>query len=612
MAGDAKELIKDRLNIADVIGEVVALKPAGRGQLKGLCPFHAEKTPSFHVHVDRGFYYCFGCHAKGDVFDFVMNTQALSFPDALRMLGARAGVEVEPASGREPHRRDLFDVNQLALEYFRENLVGASFDYLLGRGLTSEAVAAFEVGYAPAGWDGLLRHALSKGVSEDDLVTLGLVIENERGRRYDRFRDRVVFPIRDGLSRLVGFAGRVLDESLPKYLNSPESELFNKGGLLYGLDKARSEIRRSGEVLVVEGYMDVIALHQVGLRNTVAALGATLTAEQGDALARLDVHTVKLAFDADEAGQRAVLAGLDQAVGRRFVVSAVTIPFGKDPAEAVLGGHLSDFQAALTQGVNEVEFRFRRVLDRFDPNTVDGQRAVLEELQGVLRPRAVFDPVASEMRRLVIEHLKIDGARLDDWLGSKARRAPSTTEMKGLRRQRLELGQTRRLELEVVALLLMEPRQLKPRLEQVMGGLPTHGVDSALLDFKRYCSQFEYETNAVLAMYQQLDEGAVVLERLLRAEGEDDGRIDIEVQLLKAMSRLREVRLEEQKEAGRARLLARRAELTDGLAADDSGEAGLAELYDELQEIQGVLTARDAERRLRVPASFTKQRKKRG
>jgi len=612
MAGDAKELIRDRLNLADVIGEVVALKPAGRGQLKGLCPFHSEKTPSFHVHVDRGFYYCFGCHAKGDVFDFVMNTQALSFPDALRVLGARAGVEVEPAGRKEPHRRDLYDVNQLALEYFRAHLAGAPLDYLLGRGIAKETVDAFEVGFAPAGWDGLLRHALTKGVREADLVTLGLVIENERGRRYDRFRERVMFPIRDGLSRLVGFAGRVLDDSLPKYVNSPESELFDKGGLLYGLDKARSEIRRSGEVLVVEGYLDVMALHQAGMENAVAALGATLTAEQGDALARLDVHTVKLAFDADEAGQRAVLAGLDQAVGRRFVVSAVTIPFGKDPAEAVLGGHLSEFQAALSRGVNEVEFRFRRVLERYDPATVEGQRSVLEELQGVLRPRGVFDPVAAEMRRLVIEHLKIDGARLDDWLGGKARRAPSTTEVRGLRRQRLELGQARRLELEAVALLLMEPRRLRERLERVMGEIPAHGTGSALLDFERYCLEFDYDAGAVLANYQRLDEGAIVLERLLRAEGEEDGRIDVEVQLVKTMSRLREVLLEEQKEAGRARLLARRAELAAGLADADSGEAELAELYDELQEIQGVLAARDAERRLRVPESYTKQRKKRG
>jgi len=612
MAADAKGQIKDRLSIADVVGEVVALKPAGRGQLKGLCPFHSEKTPSFHVHVDRGFYYCFGCHAKGDVFDFVMQTQSLSFPDALRLLGARAGVEVTLGQPEGHHRRDLYDVNQLALEYFRANLAGGQLDYLLGRGLSPESVAAFELGYAPAGWDGLMRHALSKGVREGDLVDLGLVIDNERGRRFDRFRDRIMFPIRDGLSRLVGFAGRVMDDSQPKYMNSPESELFRKGELLYALDKARADIRRTGEVIVVEGYMDVIALHQVGLRNAVAALGATLTAEQGDALTRLDAHAVKLAFDADEAGQRAVLAGLDQAVGRSFVVTAVKVPYGKDPAEAVLNGHLDEFRVALERGVSEVEFRFERVAERHDVSEVAGQRAVLEELQGVLRPRAVFDPVAAEMRRLVIEHLGIDGARLDDWLTSHARRAPSATEMRGMRSRRLELGQARRLELEVVALLLMEPRALAERLERVLGGLPGKEAGSALAEFERRCRSHHYDASAVLAEYQELDEGALVLERLLRADAEDDGRIDVEDQLLKAVSRLRELDLEEQKEEGRTRLLARRAELTRDLAAAGADAAALAGLYEELQEIQGVLTARDAERRLRVQGSFAKRRRRRG
>lgn len=611
MAADAKDQIKERLNIADVIGEVVALKPAGRGQLKGLCPFHGEKTPSFHVHVDRGFFYCFGCHAKGDVFDFVMRTQSLGFPDALRLLGARAGVEVPTYSGAEPHKRDLYDVNQVALDYFRAQLRGAPLAYLEGRGLTSETIAAFELGYAPAGWDGLLQHALAKGLREADLVALGLVVEKERGRRYDRFRDRVMFPIRDGLSRLVGFAGRVLGDGEPKYLNSPESELFRKGELLYGLDKARAEIRRRGEVVVVEGYVDVIALHQAGIVNAVAALGTSLTAEHVDALARLDARTVKLAFDADEAGQRAVLAGLDQSVGRRFVVKAVSVPFGKDPADAVLGGHIEELRASLDQGISEVEFRFSRVLERYDATTVEGQRAVLDELQGVLRPRDVFDPVAAEMRRLVIEHLGIDAARLDEWLASKARRAPSTTEVRGLRRKRVELGQVRRLELEMVALILLEPKRMRARLEQVLAGLPDEDGDSALLDLRRYCLQRDFDAGAVLAVYQQLEEGGVVLERLL-ANGADDSRMDVDAQLLKAASRLRELRLETQKEEGRARLLARRDDLAQRLSDPGLDEESLAALYGELHEIQAVLAARDAERRLRVPSAFTRQRRRRG
>src|SRR5690606_217755 len=210
------------------------------------------------------------------------------------------------------------------------------------------------------------KERLAKGVSKEELVTLGLVIETERGRRYDRVRDRIVFPIKDALGRVVGFSGRVLGDATPKYLNSPESEVFRKSELLYGLDRARTSIREAGEVVVVEGYTDVMALHQVGMTNAVAALGATLTTEQADALERLDARTVYLAFDSDEAGQRAILSGLDQAVGRKLAVRAVTVPGGKDPADAVLGGHLEEFRQALRQGVSEVEFRFERVLSRHD------------------------------------------------------------------------------------------------------------------------------------------------------------------------------------------------------------------------------------------------------
>ncbi len=279
MSRDAKDQIRERLSIADVIGESVSLKPAGRGQLKGLCPFHAEKTPSFHVHVDRGFYYCFGCHAKGDVFDFVMQTQGMDFMGALTWLGVRAGGEVTPQAPKDHRRRDLFEVNQMAMDYFRQRLKGPALAYFEGRGLEPSTLESFDLGYAPDEWDGLLKYALTKGVRDDDLVSVGLVVENERGRRYDRFRNRVMFPIKDGLGRCVGFAGRVLDDSLPKYLNTAETDLFHKAELLYGLDRARPAIRKQAEVIVVEGYMDVIALHQAGFDTAVAALGAALTTD---------------------------------------------------------------------------------------------------------------------------------------------------------------------------------------------------------------------------------------------------------------------------------------------------------------------------------------------
>ncbi len=609
---DAKERIKERLNLADIVGEVVTLKPAGRGQLKGLCPFHDEKTPSFHVHQDRGFYYCFGCQAKGDIFDFVMNTRSVSFAEALKLLGDRAGVEVGPPSPKAGHRRDLFDVNRVALDYFRAHLVGPALDYLTSRGLTRQTIDDFELGFAPESWDGLLRAALTKGVNESDLVTLGLIVENERGRRYDRFRNRVMFPIRDPLGRLVGFAGRVLDDTTPKYLNSPESELFKKGELLYGLDRARPAVR-GGEAIVVEGYMDVIALHQAGFGNAVASLGTALTAAHADTLARLDVKRLYLAFDSDEAGQKAILAGLDQTASRRFLVSAITVPHGKDPADAVLGGHAEEFRAALGTGLSEVEFRFNRVLERHDRDSLEGQRAVLEELLPVLRPRDIFDPVASEMRRLVTQHLGLDAGRLDEWLaragGRAGARASSPTEMQGLRRRRPQLDQVRRLELEVVALLLLEPRHLRKRAERVQSEMVS-GADSALARFLEEARGNGYDVDALLASYAQQDDGSVVFERLFGGHDAGGARIDIDDQLAKALSLLREMQLEGQKEQSRGRLASRRDEITKLLADEGLAPEQLAGLYSELQEIQAMLAARDAERRLRVPASYGRQKRR--
>ena len=466
---EAKELIRSRLDLAEVIGEVVALKPAGRGQLKGLCPFHSEKSPSFHVHRDRGFYYCFGCQAKGDVFDFVMRTQHLEFAEALALLGQRAGVAVTPPTPRDLRQRDLYDVNSLALAYFKAQLQGVkgalARDYLQQRKLTQASIERFELGYAPDGWDGLLKHGLTKGLSDQELLAAGLLAEAESGRRYDRFRHRLIFPIKDSLGRVVGFSGRVLDDSLPKYLNTPETELFKKAELLYGLDLAKAAIRASAEAIVVEGYMDVIALQQVGFNNVVAAMSATLTKEQAELLSRLEVQRLYLAFDADEAGQRATLAGLEQGVGRQFLVRAVTVPYGKDPADAVLNGHVAAFRAALQEGLSEVEFRFSSVLSRYDKTTLEGKRAILNELLAAIKPRDLFDPVALEMRRLVIDHLGIDGQRLDDWLNSKRTRRLDDMQLRGMARPTAKRSQVAVIELEVIALLLLEPTRLRARHE---------------------------------------------------------------------------------------------------------------------------------------------------
>lgn len=599
---DAKEKIRAALDIADVVGQVVALKPSGRGQLKGLCPFHNEKTPSFHVNQDRGFYYCFGCQAKGDIFNFVMQTQGMDFAEALQTLGQQAGIEVTPPTGNDKKRRDLFEVNQLALEFFKSQLPGPALDYLLGRKLTPASIETFDLGFAPDSWDALLKHALTRGILEPDLLAAGLIRENAQGRRYDYHRNRIMFPIKDYLGRVVGFSGRVVnDEDKPKYLNTSETAIFKKAELLYGLDTAKTAIRASGEALVVEGYMDVIALHQTGFMNAVAALGATLTPEQAVQLSRLDVQKLLLAFDADEAGQRAILGGLEQSVGRQFLVRAIQVPHGKDPADAVLGGHIEDFRAALKEGLSEVAFRFKTVLAKYDKTTQEGKKDILNELLDVLRPRDMFDPVAAEMRRLVIDHLKIDGRRLDEWLGSKRKRRLDNTQLKGLERAGRTASQVTVIELEVMALLLQEPHKLRERVQRIMASLPAVSTDSVLREFNDICEACDYDDSAILTRYQARDEGRTLYERLLQQnENDDDYRIDIDEQVEKDLSRLRELYLTEDKEQQRQHLLERMEEVSRFLTDPSLPTDQLKHYYAELKEIQTSLAARQAERMMRA------------
>ena len=611
MSSDAKEQIRMRLDLAEVVGETVSLKPAGRDRLKGLCPFHSERTPSFHVHVGRGFYYCFGCGAKGDLFDFVMQTQSVDFVEALTLLGRRAGVEVEPATPKAGRRRDLLQINQMALDWFRGNLTGEPLDYLRDRGLSDASIAEWELGFAPDGWDGLLRHALTAGHRDDDLLAAGLLSENERGRRYDRFRNRVIFPIKDRLGRAVGFAGRVLDDSVPKYLNTPETDVFDKGAVLYGLDRAKGPIRDRGECLVVEGYMDVIALHQTGFHHAVAALGATLTEDQAQELSRLDVRRLLLAFDADDAGRRAVLAGLERSVGRRFLVRAVTVPHGKDPADAVLGGHVDDFRDALAGGLSEVEFRFQSVQDAHDVRTDEGRRAALEALAPALKPRDVFDPVAAEMRRLVIDQLGIDGARLDAWINARGSSNLSETQVRGMTRRRAAGSLAEDVEVEVMAILLGDAGRLRARLPGVLAALPPELSPSRLREFGAICEEEGFDASRVLARYRERDEGALLFARLFEHGDErEDRRQQTERHLETSLSRLRERVLDRGKEALRERLQERMEEIRELLRTPELSDATLQECYRELGEIQASLAARDAERRLRMPSSRTRMKRR--
>ena len=351
--------VKTRLDIVDVIGGYVRLQKSGR-YFKAPCPFHNEKTPSFIVNPERQSWHCFGaCGTGGDVFSFVAKKENLDFGDTLRLLAERAGVELRSDGRRREEIKTLQDANEAAALFYHgllQNAPPAARAYIDERGLDKQAVSDFQLGYAPPGWDYLRDHLKGKGFAEAQLIEVGLCIEGERGA-YDRFRDRLIFPIRDERGRVVGFGGRVLPkpeglggvdgtDTGPKYVNTPQSPIFDKGGVLYGLDRAKEEIRKVGTAVIVEGYMDVIAAHQHGFRNVVASMGTALTEKQATLLQRFAGRVV-LAMDADEAGSAANLRAVQVVAAaaerpargenraRSLDIRVNALPQGKDPDELI-------------------------------------------------------------------------------------------------------------------------------------------------------------------------------------------------------------------------------------------------------------------------------------
>lgn len=378
----------DRVDIVEVIDRRVKLKKTGKNY-SARCPFHDEKTPSFSVNPDKQFYYCFGCGAGGNALTFVMEYENLDFPQAVEGLAGNAGMEVprEPSrpgssdSGSgEPASKPLYELMEKVSLYYQQQLrshpeAKRAVDYLKGRGLTGGIAKQFDMGFAPPGWDNLLNALGPDDKQREMLKKTGMVVENEKGRVYDRFRDRVVFPIRDRRGRVIAFGGRVLGDDKPKYLNSPETDIFHKGRELYGLYEARQSNRNLDSILVVEGYMDVIALAQHGITNATATLGTAVSKTHLERIFRLSPQ-VMFCFDGDEAGRKAAFRGLEAALpcmedGRQ--AKFLFLPEGLDPDDAVRDGGQAGFEALLSEAVPLENFLFDAVSKGLDISSLDGR-----------------------------------------------------------------------------------------------------------------------------------------------------------------------------------------------------------------------------------------------
>lgn len=394
--------IKSRLPVTEIVGETVQLKRAGT-TWKGLCPFHAEKTPSFTVSPERESWHCFGCGEHGDIFTFVMKRDGLDFREALNRLAEKAGVEVSARGASEDrHRKRLREALEAAIAWYREVLRQArqaepARRYLAERGFTEETLDRFGIGYAPDTWDALVKRLAAKGFSPEDMVGAGLASASQRGTPVDRFRGRIMIPIRDAAGRPVGLGGRVMPGGEgPKYLNSPATALFDKSRTLYAIDLAKNAIRKEQLAVIVEGYTDVMAAHQAGFRNVVASMGTALTRGQVD-LATRYADSVALAYDVDLAGETATQRGLLEELGPSQSVTKVRvirIPAGKDPAE-LFQTDPDGWRKAVEDAKPVVEYFMDRVAAEVDISTVAGRRDMAGRVLAILQ--RVGDPVEQDM-----------------------------------------------------------------------------------------------------------------------------------------------------------------------------------------------------------------------
>jgi len=369
---DYIEQVRSLNDIVDVVSQYVPLQQKG-SRYWGCCPFHQEKTPSFCVNPDMQFYYCFGCHAGGNVNQFVMHMEKCDFPESVQLLAERVNLPLpedipDPqAIAQKDMRSQLYAVGTAAAHYFHDNLFSDAgkdaLAYLLGRGLGKSTIRKFGLGYAPHGWDGLIRHLEGLGISAEAIDRFGLTVTGDRGR-YDTFRERIMFPIIDQRRRVIGFGGRVMDKSLPKYINSRQTDVYNKGYNLYGIHNLRT-LGHIEHVMIVEGYMDVISVYQAGYPAVVASLGTALTAEQAKLLRRY-CSNVYIAYDGDAAGQAATLRGMDILSQADLRVWVVSFPDGMDPDDYARTYGLAGIQDALSKAKPLNEYKLLHIKQQYD------------------------------------------------------------------------------------------------------------------------------------------------------------------------------------------------------------------------------------------------------
>jgi DNA primase len=462
--------IKNTADIFDVVSELVLLKKTGKNYV-GLCPFHSEKTPSFTVSPEKQIFHCFGCGTGGNVFSFLMQQEGFSFPEAARNLARRYGIDI-PAQRMSPEQKrrysekeNLLGINRTAMDYFHQALLSgatgkAAMAYLKKRGFSQETIEAFNLGYAPEGWDNLTNLFLKKRISPALAEKAGVIVpKKNRSGFYDRFRNRVIFPIFDANRRPVGFGGRVMDDSMPKYLNSPETPLYNKGRSLYGIHRAKLPCRKHNTVYIVEGYFDLLALHQHGIENAVATLGTALTPEHVRLLKGYAARMV-MVYDSDEAGIKAVVRSIETFKTEEVDARIIVLPEGYDPDSFIMKFGYASFMKVSDRAKAIMSFLIDAAVNRHGLSN-EGKIRIVQDLKGPLG--AVSDKVARSLYiKELAERIGID----EDVVQEKVREASIRGKAgPGLVREKVNLRKWDRLERQIITMMLQFP-EILPDIEK--------------------------------------------------------------------------------------------------------------------------------------------------
>ena len=470
-----KERVRDAADIVEVISSYVPLKKRGQNYW-GCCPFHGEKTPSFSVNPGKNMFYCFGCHEGGDIFKFIMKIDNCGFMDAVKLLAGRYGIPVPEKQktaaeiAREKQNESIYNANDLAARFFQACLLKTAHGkpalaYLAGRGITAEIIERFGIGYALNNFVALLTSLGKRGCDAQLLQQAGLVAQGQKGY-YDKFRNRVMIPIRNARGRIVGFGGRVLDDSTPKYLNTSETPWFNKRWLLFGLDVATREIRKSGQAIIVEGYMDAISLHAAGLANVVASMGTAFSQEQAKLLKRMAAEVV-FCYDSDSAGRKASVRAVSIAQESGLKVRVAGVPEGKDPDEYVRHHGREAFLQVLAAAQDGIDFQVdETILQNNITNLAGKVEAVSNILPFLLECKSEIE-AAEHIRRLA-QRLTIDEGLIAEEYRKALRKGGVQREVQLSAQLSVEAGGTGQQAEELLVQLLLEQPQLRDYCDEVV------------------------------------------------------------------------------------------------------------------------------------------------